>query len=193
MKKNLIMASNTQAQLKQGQRGAVLIVSLIILLVLTVVVLSANQDVVIQERSTAAIRESNLVFQAAETALRDAEEHIEGLGSDLFNDSGFISPEDHDGLYNRGGAPVDYLNNSSWAGTSTIVAPSVSGNYSARFFIEDIEAVPLDDVDLDLGLNTSTNQVEFTPTARVFRIVVRAQGRDGVPRRFLSGYYSTEI
>ncbi len=176
------------------QKGAVLIVSLIILLVLTVVVLSANQEVVIQERSTAAIRESNLVFQAAETALRDAEEYIDqDLGSDFFDEHGFVDVETKVGLYNRGTAPTDYIDDSSWEHTNTIESMSVGGNFSARFFIEELGEVPLENDNLDVGLNTGTNQIQISPTARFFRIVVRAQGINGVPRRLLAGYYSAEI
>lgn len=178
---------------KQG--GAVLVVSLIVLLVLTVVVLSANRDVVIQERSTAAIQDSNLVFQAAETALVDAEEFIDELRAteNFFDDDGFTDVATNPFLYNRGTAPRNYLDESIWTDAMTRSANSVDGNFGARYFIEDLGQVPLEDRELSLRLETSYGQFDVPPTARLFRIVVRAVGTKGFPVRYVTGFYSADV
>lgn len=62
-----------------NQRGAVLIVSLILLLVMTILALSGSQVVRLQERMTGNLRDTDLAFQGAEAALRDAEQYIEDL------------------------------------------------------------------------------------------------------------------
>jgi len=61
------------------QRGAVLIVSLILLLIMTILALSGSQIVRMQERMAGNVRDTDLAFQGAEAGLRDAEDHLNGL------------------------------------------------------------------------------------------------------------------
>ena len=58
------------------QEGFVLIVGLVILGLLTMLALSGMRDSTIQEKMAGASRDSGLAFQAAESALRDAENCI---------------------------------------------------------------------------------------------------------------------
>lgn len=58
------------------QCGAALIVSLILLLVMTLLGVSAMQGTVLEEKMAGNFRDRELAFQAAEAALRDAEEDI---------------------------------------------------------------------------------------------------------------------
>ena len=60
------------------QEGFVLIVGLVILGLLTMLALSGMRDSTIQEKMAGASRDSGLAFQAAESALRDAENCITG-------------------------------------------------------------------------------------------------------------------
>ncbi len=55
------------------QRGAVMVVSLLLLLVMTVLALTASQSTMLQERMAGNARDVDLAFQAAEAGLRDAE------------------------------------------------------------------------------------------------------------------------
>lgn len=55
---------------KHHQRGAVLVVGLIILLILSLLGVQAMRSNVLQERMAGNMRERNLAFQAAEAALR---------------------------------------------------------------------------------------------------------------------------
>lgn len=64
---------------KSQQVGAVLIVSLILLLVMTILALSGSQVVRLQERMAGNVRDTDLAFQGAEAALRDAERYLEGM------------------------------------------------------------------------------------------------------------------
>jgi type IV pilus assembly protein PilX len=64
---------------KSQQTGAVLIVSLILLLVMTILALSSSQAVRLQERMAGNVRDTDLAFQGAEAGLRDAELYIQGL------------------------------------------------------------------------------------------------------------------
>jgi len=55
------------------QRGAVLAISLIMLLLLTIIGITASQITGLEEKMTGNMRERNTAFQAAETALRAGE------------------------------------------------------------------------------------------------------------------------
>ncbi|GAB4355912.1 MAG: PilX N-terminal domain-containing pilus assembly protein [Methylohalobius crimeensis] len=59
-----------------NQRGAALIVSLLMLLVMTVIGVAAMQTNLLEEKMAGNFRDVNLAFQAAEAALRDAEADI---------------------------------------------------------------------------------------------------------------------
>ena len=60
----------------ETQRGAVLVVSMILLLVMTTLALAASRSTRLQERMAGNMRDSDLAFQAAEAALRDGERMI---------------------------------------------------------------------------------------------------------------------
>jgi len=55
------------------QQGAVLIVALVILLIMTVIGVSAMQVTVLEEKMAGSLRDKSIAFEAAEAALRDAE------------------------------------------------------------------------------------------------------------------------
>ena len=58
------------------QSGVVLVISLIILLLLTIIGLSATQTTALEEKMAGNLRDKNLAFQAAESALRIAERSL---------------------------------------------------------------------------------------------------------------------
>lgn len=59
------------------QRGAALIVALVMLLVLTLIAVTASRTSTLQERMAGNLRQSSLAFEAAESTLRIGEEWIE--------------------------------------------------------------------------------------------------------------------
>ncbi len=62
-----------------GNSGVALFISLVMLLMLTMLGVSAVQSTSMEERMARNVRDNNLAFQAAEAALRDAEIYMEGL------------------------------------------------------------------------------------------------------------------
>ena len=90
------------------QEGFVLIVGLVILGLLTMLALSGMRDSTIQEKMAGASRDSGLAFQAAESALRDAENCITGAtpgcAFDATNDAHFSKDDaafpEHNDLFN---------------------------------------------------------------------------------------------
>lgn len=66
------------ASMKQ-QRGAVLVVSMLLLLVMTVLALGASQTTRLQERMSANMRDRDLAFESSEAGLRNGERIIDSL------------------------------------------------------------------------------------------------------------------
>lgn len=63
------------------QRGAILVLSILLLIVLTIISISSITTTVLQEKSTHNVFNTQLAFQASETALRSAEEFIRSTPS----------------------------------------------------------------------------------------------------------------
>lgn len=62
-----------------GNSGLALFISLVMLLILTILGVSAVQTTSMQERMARNARDTSMAFQAAESALRDAEIYLDGL------------------------------------------------------------------------------------------------------------------
>ncbi|AFJ03456.1 Type IV fimbrial biogenesis protein PilX [Methylophaga frappieri] len=67
---------------KQAQSGAALIISLIILVILVIIGLAAMRTSLLEEKMAGNSRDMALAFQAAETALRDAEAWLDAQTND---------------------------------------------------------------------------------------------------------------
>jgi len=65
----------------KAQRGAILVTSLLLLLVLTIIGITASQMTRMQERMAGNLRDQNLAFQGSEAALRDGEELVRTLAT----------------------------------------------------------------------------------------------------------------
>lgn len=96
------------------QRGSVLIVSLLMLLVLTLIGITAMSTSTLEEKMAGNSRDQNLAFQAAEAGLRDAEAFIEGMAATAaFNGAA--------GLYRINTAPApDIFIDTTWNGANSI-------------------------------------------------------------------------
>ena len=80
---------------KKKQSGAVLIVGLVLVLVLSIIVLSATQSTILQQKMSINMRDKDLAFQAAESALNSGESYISSSTIDGL--AGIF--DDTDGLY----------------------------------------------------------------------------------------------
>ncbi len=75
------------------QQGAVLIVSLIFLIVMTLIGLSSMQSTIVEEKMAGNMRDQSIAFQAAETALRAGELYLGTPILPVFNGTnGFYQP-----------------------------------------------------------------------------------------------------
>ena len=69
----------------RAQTGVVLVISLIILLLLTLIGLSAMQTTSLEEKMAGNFRDKNLAFHVAESALRVAENSLPSILSSAYN------------------------------------------------------------------------------------------------------------
>ena len=130
----------TASVLLTKQRGVALFVSLVLLLVLTIIGVSSVQTTSLEVRMARNDHDYLLAFQAAESALKDAENVIDGIVNiDGFTDVGT------NGLWTIAdiGQPERWENAAVWQGSSSQVAASnIDGvNAQPRFIIEHAASV----------------------------------------------------
>ncbi|UTA47333.1 PilX N-terminal domain-containing pilus assembly protein [Simiduia sp. 21SJ11W-1] len=173
-----------------NQRGAVLAISLVVLLVLTILVLSNNQQVVLQERMTASVRDSHLSREAAEYALLDAEAKI-----DAFTNTSGFKDDGAGGLYSKDNGPVDLFNGSNWAAgkifTGSMTVSGQTVNYS--YYIEELGIIPVADDELSSINITGYGQTTGGGDVTAFKVVARALGMSGSAERLVVAYYGKRL
>lgn len=170
------------------QQGAVLAISLIILLVLTVVVMSGNQTVVMQEKMTASVRDAHISLQDAEIGLLAAATQIESLtGTGGFSDAGT------GGFYSQQNGPINVFDSANWAsGKYLSTTNPVTGN-TIQYYIEDVDIIPVPDEDLS-GINMmGYGQTTGGGDVNAFKVVSRATGMSGTAERVVVGFYGKRL
>lgn len=130
---------------RKAQRGSALIVSLLILIVMTLLGLTAMGGSGLQERMAGNNRDLTLAFQAAEAALRDGETYYENTVVSLgaaFNGS-------NPGLYPEGSNP-DVLSDATWSTARTYSGAIDGVAAQPRYIIELIGEIGEQDDDLNI-------------------------------------------
>jgi type IV pilus assembly protein PilX len=119
------------------ERGAALIVALVMLLIMTVLGVSAMRSTTLQERMAGNLRDGNLAFQAAEAALREGENFLEGTLPPFAGANGLLQMQD-------GAGQAAFWNAHNW-GANSRTAAAVAGTTAApRYVIEELPAVPVE-------------------------------------------------
>lgn len=152
---------------RSKQRGAILILALVLLLVMSLVGVSANRDVILQERMASNELDSSMALQAAEAALREAESEL-GECSPSETEYYGSTPGKYDVSANT--APEWKVAGELSDGDSAWIAATLSNvSQSPRFMIERLEPVPLTgDQDLTLG--------QPVQSAVLFRVIAQGFG-----------------
>ena len=155
-----------------SQRGVALFISLVLLLVLTIIGVSAVQTTSLEVRMARNDYDSLLAFQAAESALRDAELAIGALlSTDDFDDTGT------NGLWRI--ADLDEAprwETANWTGGNTVVAASAVDevNTQPRYIIEHAATVQrAEGIELS---NDYDNTGAVADSIEMFRITARGVG-----------------
>ena len=133
-----------------AQRGTALVMTLVILLLLTMLGITAINTSTLEERMAGNTKDQNLSFQAAETALRAAENWVQSTTV-----ATQLNTNNASGIYDSTIATTtDLWDVIDWSGTSNLVTypnvpggPTVTGGLSEvdqpKYIIEKINIEPL--------------------------------------------------
>ncbi len=181
---------------KHNQSGAVLVVSLIILLVLTILALTSMQNTVFEEKMASAVRDSRVALEGTEATLREVETSVIGpLATTAdFDNSGC--------LYAAGAAP-DPNDVSIWSTTETCTADTVNvrqtGETGAegglaeapRYFVELLGEITSPSVTEAMICNYGCGTGEGAVTG--FRVIAQSTGSTGTSVKMIGAYYGKRL
>jgi len=190
----------------RSQRGAALLVSLIFLLLLTILALSASSRSLLQERMAGGLRNAQQAQMAANAALRAAEwqiwsrtsqvgKYMDCQNSQVSSDDGcVVYNASNTNLYGASGTVTKFQTTAGWitTGAHTYTGPTGTGytssntmtaNYSQLaqnpvYIIEDmgIELPPGAGTQHEAGATGPTGSGPGQVSTHVFRITARATG-----------------
>ena len=175
------------------QEGFVLIVGLVILGLLTMLALSAMRDTTMQEKMAGASRASGLAFQAAESALRDAEKCLKDDAAckfDVTNKAHFAQDDAAFPAHNT------LFDANTWVafdppGDATILTgvPADGVNYIIRQAgtVSGASSGEGDDVD-DVG-SKAYGDIETEESQVIYEITAHGAGASGAGQSVLRVYY----
>ena len=185
-------------QNKQQQEGIVLFMSLVMLLLLTTLGVSSIQTTSLQQRMARNANDSSLAFQAAEVALRDGEDLLEGLTSlGDFGDSALVdlSANEANGYYyeEEPGVDPNWKELGDWTSNtgfrdSTINVTGVATQ--PKYIVEHVKTVvsDADALNLDnIGQDTGAGRTE------VFRVIARGTGATATAQVMIQGTYGKRL
>src|SRR5690606_2392355 len=120
-----------------AERGAALVVSLVLLLVVTILGVTSMRTTTLQERMAGNMRDSNLAFQAAEAALREGEEFLQQATLPAFAGSTGLLQRQADA------GQASFWSGYTWDDANSQEAAARAGTASEpRFVIEELPALP---------------------------------------------------
>ena len=180
------------------QHGMVLIITLVMLFVMTMVMMSAMRSNISEERMAGNARDWTTAFQAAESALRDAERDI--AGTRISGETGFVSGCSSDGKckVSTTGTPVWVsllATDPGWISGAVSSTKTVGyGSFTAavgvvalpdvaaqpRYIIEAMSVPPMG----SLKVGQSTGSVDY-----LYRVTAVGFGRNIASRVMLQGVY----
>ena len=171
-----------------AQKGAVLVTSMIILLILTMLALSAVQNTSLQEVMSRNERDQDLAFHSAETGLKEAELFLSTLtnltGFQANNNNGYYDSVTNDAI---DFSTFDWLvaaNNDR--GFIEVVTPDIRTPLVARYVIEQVSTVVSDEDKLNID---SIGQDTGTGRTWMFRTTSLGLGGSGNARVLLQSTY----
>lgn len=109
------------------QRGSALIISLLILLVMTIIGISAMSSSTLEERMAANDRNQKVVFQSAETTLVEAETTL--AKADYNSEVRTALLDNKKGYYSQDDAAFDYFDADAWDPASSCISASDNSCY----------------------------------------------------------------
>ena len=181
------------------QSGAVLFVSLILLLVLTLIGVTAMKTTSMQEKMAASHRQRAIAMQAAEAAIRQAEIWLEDNVKSVSDLSKFNGADElYAAVTSSGCAPGsaelswDYRDPSKWSSTNSdkvaVAVPGIKSIYQPRYVIEYIGRGGRNAAPLNPTSNTTVCGTDAT-APYMFRITALGLGMNGETPYLLQSHF----
>ena len=172
MDKQLLTSTQLKRPLLKKQRGVVLIMSLVILMVLSLLGVSSMRTSGLQERMSGNARDNQVAFQAAEIALRAGEDYLKSISLD----SVFSSNGNNGKFLPRAISSTDaWQVESNWTSgkTTSVTLADVSKNPEYMIEIVNSEYGTSDEVQ-----NQNDGGVGGSITIELYRITARGYGKN---------------
>ncbi|MFT7220733.1 MAG: type IV pilus assembly protein PilX [Candidatus Azotimanducaceae bacterium] len=176
---------------KNKQGGVVLFMSLVMLLLLTVLGVSSIQTTTLQQRMARNANDSNLAFQAAESALRDAEDFLETLNA--LNDFDGANATNNGFYYDEEPGTTPNWRSLDWtvadgakAAETEITGVATRPQYiveHVKTVISDADALNLDNIGQDTGSGRT----------QIFRITARGTGGTDTAKSMIQVTYGKRL
>lgn len=171
---------NKTAPVKQA--GVTLIVCMIILVVITILGVGSIQNTMLEEKMAGNMKNRNEAFQAAESALRDAEDYIDDLVTkgDFDGSGALLGPDDDE---------PDYFVSGTWSAASSAKASVDLGSSKTtpRYIIKHVADQGADE-NSNLVIKSYGEQAAGS-TVSVFKITARGTGGDDNAQVVLQTFY----
>ncbi|NOX10046.1 MAG: hypothetical protein GXP22_11300 [Gammaproteobacteria bacterium] len=169
----------TQAPGNKKQQGAVLVVSLMILLVMTLLGLSSMQGTILEEKMSGNMRDRNLALQSSEVAMRDGETFVNNIvNTSQFNDT--------EGLYALATSDPDYFISNTWVSARTYSGTMPAVKSQPRYVVKHVGDISGAGGSINIG-GYSDKPVGGNVTT--FRITSRGTGGRDTTQVLLQTHY----
>jgi type IV pilus assembly protein PilX len=172
---------------QSSQRGWVLMIGLMVLVMLTIIAMALMRTTLLEEKMAGASRDINLSFEAAEIALRGAETFIESQS----DESAFATT--NAGLYAQGTSlddiePAPFDTNTDWDDDdSRVLASALAGVTSApRYMIKKVGESG-GEGSLNIG---GYGETDLTQKSVIYRITARGTGGNDNTQTVLRSHYA---
>lgn len=171
------------------QRGSVLVISLLVMLVITVIGISGMQNSMMEEKMAGGMRDKHNAFQAAEAALKRAQQFLKPVvGTAGFDGTG--------GLYASTDPDPDVWDINTWSNANSIsytdpitnmATPAPFSNVFSqpRFIIKHVDDIPISHSSMTIGGYGSTSGAKVTN----FKVIARGIGREFGSVVILEAYF----
>lgn len=169
------MASLAHRNYHASQRGTALVFALVTLLILTIIGVSAMNTTTLQEKMAHNLKDKNLAFQAAESALKRGETFV--ITETNFDKIVAPVPTGDDGLHDSVGATTSVWEDATlWAGTDVF---AYSGLDSSKLSAQPKYIVEYLGTTVDPGDPFDPGTTDPTGQKHAFRVTARGVGGTG--------------
>ncbi len=184
---------------KQKQRGAALLVALVMLLLITMIGVSSMQTTTLEEKMAANYRDYDIALQMAEMAMAEAEQYIEDSVSVVGHftsdcNNGLCSARDYDDDYDRWNDPAFCSGDIFSSGCSkSVEVDGITANAAVaanpRYIIENLTSLATEDDELNQDNDSYGDVASIT----VFRITAYGTGGSPNTHVMLQATYGKQI